>query len=219
MSTLRTQKVTPLDGETNLILGDSGDTVTIPAGVTLAGNIPAANLTGTLPAISGANLTNLPVPSPHTGNVTFPASQVASSDANTLDDYEEGTFTPVLQGGSTAGVTANGTGYYTKIGRLVSCDIRLNNVAISGGSGDAKISGFPFTMSNGGVSGAYGVALPLTYKVTHGGVRNGFYTGGGGTAIYGLESHSATGWAPWHIGDFFGTGNIYINLSIVYISS
>mgnify|MGYP006899650825 CR=1 FL=1 len=35
MSTLRTQKVTPLDGETNLILGDSGDTITIPAGATI----------------------------------------------------------------------------------------------------------------------------------------------------------------------------------------
>ena len=35
MSILRTRKVTPLDGETNLALGDSGDTITIPAGATI----------------------------------------------------------------------------------------------------------------------------------------------------------------------------------------
>tara|TARA_B110000438_G_scaffold223964_1_gene217672 strand:- start:1752 stop:2333 length:582 start_codon:yes stop_codon:yes gene_type:complete len=37
MSTLRTQKVTPLDGETNLILGDSGDTIALAAGATATG--------------------------------------------------------------------------------------------------------------------------------------------------------------------------------------
>ena len=35
MSILRTRKVTPLDGETNLALGDSGDTITIPSGATI----------------------------------------------------------------------------------------------------------------------------------------------------------------------------------------
>ena len=32
----------------------------------------------------------------HTGNVAFPATQVASADANTLDDFEEGTWTATL---------------------------------------------------------------------------------------------------------------------------
>ena len=68
MSTLRTQKVTPLDGETNLTLGDSGDTFTIPAGVTLAGSgasltgIDAINTVATIATTSGANadFTNIP---------------------------------------------------------------------------------------------------------------------------------------------------------------
>ena len=46
MSTLRTQKVTPLDGETNLILGDSGDTVTIPAGTTIVNSGTATGFGG-----------------------------------------------------------------------------------------------------------------------------------------------------------------------------
>jgi hypothetical protein len=46
MSTLRTQKVTPLDGETNLTLGDSGDTVTIPAGANIVNSGTATGFGG-----------------------------------------------------------------------------------------------------------------------------------------------------------------------------
>lgn len=50
--------------------------------------------------------------------ITFPASQSASTDANTLDDYEKGTWTPVDNSG--AGLSFSvATGFYTKIGRLV----------------------------------------------------------------------------------------------------
>jgi len=37
------------------------------------------------------------------GGITFPATAVAASNANTLDDYEEGTWTPTIIGTSTAG--------------------------------------------------------------------------------------------------------------------
>lgn len=50
------------------------------------------------------------------GQLKFPAAQYASSDANTLDDYEEGTWTPSLGGNATYSVQ---TGTYTKIGRVV----------------------------------------------------------------------------------------------------
>jgi hypothetical protein len=133
MSTLRTQKVTPLDGETNLILGDSGDTVTIPAGVTLAG--------------SGASLTNLAA---HTGNVAFPATQVASADANTLDDYEEGTWTPVVGGaGGTSGQSYSAQiGRYTKIGSAVYCRFMVALTTLGTVSGNAEIQGLPFAINS-----------------------------------------------------------------------
>ena len=152
----------------------------------------------------------------HTGNVAFPATQVASADANTLDDYEEGLFTPTLEGASSSGTTATGTGYYTKIGRLVNVGVRFGNVAVSGGSGEAKISGLPFSVSTV-ASGAYGVCFPMTYKVTHRGQIDGFYTAG--TALYGLSSFSTTGWSGWAFSDFYGNGNIYINLSVSYITT
>jgi hypothetical protein len=81
--------------------------------------------------------------------ITFPATQSASSDANTLDDYEEGTWTPVITGLTTAptGVTYSGqNGRYVKIGSLVyvACDLTLNSVG-SGGAGRVAITGLPFT--------------------------------------------------------------------------
>jgi hypothetical protein len=54
--------------------------------------------------------------------ITFPATQSASSNANTLDDYEEGTWTPVV-----GGVTLTGAGRYTKVGRLVSISFANQN--------------------------------------------------------------------------------------------
>jgi len=57
-------------------------------------------------------------PSASGAGITFPATQSASTDANTLDDYEEGTWTPVDSSG--AGLSFTGvTGTYTKIGRQV----------------------------------------------------------------------------------------------------
>ena len=80
--------------------------------------------------------------------LTFPATQVASADPNTLDDYEEGTFTPAIAGSATSGTASYSvqTGVYTKIGRTVFFRIYL---LWSGGtgSGSALITGLPFAIS------------------------------------------------------------------------
>jgi hypothetical protein len=94
------------------------------------------------------------VPSSGTG-ITFPASQSASSDANTLDDYEEGSWTPTITGSSsnpTVTYTAQ-TGFYTKIGRMVSIQGRVGLSARTGGGGNLRISGLPFA-NGGGLAGA-----------------------------------------------------------------
>ena len=79
--------------------------------------------------------------------ITFPATQSASSDANTLDDYEEGTWTPVLGGsGGTSGQTySKQSGRYTKIGRQVICNFEVTLTAVGTVTTYAVISGFPFT--------------------------------------------------------------------------
>ena len=54
--------------------------------------------------------------------VTFPATQVASSDANTLDDYKEAAWSPVISAGSGTPTTVTvNSAVYTKIGRVVVC--------------------------------------------------------------------------------------------------
>jgi hypothetical protein len=91
---------------------------------------------------------------PQTGTgITFPATQNASSDANTLDDYEEGAWTPNLKfGGANTGITYqsyNLPGFYYKIGGVVffSCTQYLSNKGSATGS--ATISGLPFTTAQG----------------------------------------------------------------------
>ena len=79
------------------------------------------------------------------GGITFNGDTAA---ANALDDYEEGTFTPVLRGEGTAGTYTAATlvGQYTKTGRSVSVTIRFTNITInSPGSGDINITALPFT--------------------------------------------------------------------------
>tara|TARA_Y100000004_G_scaffold138011_1_gene156470 strand:+ start:1025 stop:1645 length:621 start_codon:yes stop_codon:yes gene_type:complete len=71
--------------------------------------------------------------------------------ANTLDDYEEGTWTPVFEGGTTAGTYTYQTaqeGSYVKIGNLVHLCCNLNAInTVTAGSGQLFVSGIPFPQS------------------------------------------------------------------------
>jgi hypothetical protein len=73
--------------------------------------------------------------------ISFPATQSSSADANTLDDYEEGTWTPIC---STAVTSSNGT--YLKIGSVVLFSIVCN--ITSNASGAAFTLSLPFASSS-----------------------------------------------------------------------
>ena len=103
------------------------------SGVTSDGTRMTASTTigvgGATPSTSGAG-------------ITFPASQSASSDANTLDDYEEGTWTPT--DGSGAGLSfTNVEATYTKIGRFAFFEFQVTYPSTVSGA-DTRINGFPF---------------------------------------------------------------------------
>jgi len=91
--------------------------------------------------------------------VAFPATQVASSDANCLDDYEEGTFTPTIVGLTTAGVGVYTLqqGKYTKVGNLVTFQVFITWTAHTG-TGNMIISNLPFTSGANFWSGSIGYA-------------------------------------------------------------
>ena len=120
----------------------TGTIITTAGGAAISGTTGAFTTTvgvgGATPSTSGAG-------------ITFPATASASSDANTLDDYEEGTFSPTLRGTTTAGTgtysTQNGT--YIKIGRSVTVFGYIRWSAHTG-TGSMQIGNLPFTsFSNG----------------------------------------------------------------------
>lgn len=94
-------------------------------------------------------------PSTSGAGITFPATQSASSDANTLDDYEEGTWTPSLTSSSGSLTTvSNGTGNYTKIGNCVTVTCAPSITTNGTGSGRLIISGLPFARGKNQLTGA-----------------------------------------------------------------
>lgn len=97
--------------------------------------------------------------------ITFPATQVACSDANTLDDYEEGTWTPTYFGQTTAGTatyTGGRGGQYTKIGNQVTAWFSLTNLSCTGASGNMIVGGLPFVANMAsGVRGSYSGCIRL----------------------------------------------------------
>ena len=72
--------------------------------------------------------------------------------ANYLDDYEEGTWTPVVSDASTGGNIAGGFnlgGLYTKVGRLVTVRFNVDNIQTAGmtAGNQLYIQGLPFTVA------------------------------------------------------------------------
>ena len=115
-------------------------------GVQIRLRIPAAGGVQAVTTISVGDAT----PSSSGAGITFPETQSVSSNANTLDDYEEGTFTPAVTGSTTNPTVSYNWryGYYTKIGNQVTLWFGYNVGSISSaGSGDLRVT-IPFTSSN-----------------------------------------------------------------------
>lgn len=83
----------------------------------------------------------------------FPATQVTSADANTLDDYEEGTWTPALTA-AVGTVTTTASGKYTKIGRMVTVSCYIDVTGAASNTGALTVTGLPFACASGDSSGS-----------------------------------------------------------------
>lgn len=149
------------------------------------------------------------------GQIKFPAAQNASSDANTLDDYEEGTFTPGMTfGGSATGVTfSNRDGRYVKIGSMVWVGLRISLTNNGSGNGDAVITGLPFTTitapdaARGLLSAEYwantsGVVGALFAAVGSGSTSAELRTGGASAAAW-LTDSNITNTATIYLGGWY----------------
>ena len=155
-------KTTPVDAD-EMPLADSASSFSLKKltwanlKATLAtwigGNLIAGSFTSLVSSTTGKVATTLGVgnatPAGTGAGITFPASQSSSSDVNTLDDYEEGDWTPTLTRDVAPSLTYTAQiGKYVKIGRQVTLNGSLFFTVTSGGSGLIYINGFPFAANN-----------------------------------------------------------------------
>jgi hypothetical protein len=142
------------DSNTGIFFGT--DIIGFSEGGTECGRFNSSGNLQTIGTISVGNAT----PSTSGAGITFPAAQSASSDANTLDDYEEGTWTPTDNSG--AGLTfTNPRGVYTKVGRVVTAHFNLTFPSTA--SADNITISLPFTSANLFGGGTYGNAGCISY--------------------------------------------------------
>jgi hypothetical protein len=113
---------------TNAISISSGQRSTFPTTIGVGGATPSTSGVG----------------------ISFPATFSGSSDANTLDDYEEGTWTPAVSfGNGTNGITyTTQSGGYIKIGAQVTVWAQVVLSSKGSSAGSARITNLPFTNAN-----------------------------------------------------------------------
>jgi hypothetical protein len=143
---------------------DTSLNLNVPTGKAITLRTNGANA-----AIVNANGISIdPSVTPSSGvGILFPATQSASSNANTLDDYEEGTWTPAwaFSTSGSAPITVQ-FATYTKIGRSVNLSARFYTNSISSPTGNATITGLPFTSSSQ-IGGVVGEILRFATSITN----------------------------------------------------
>jgi len=135
--------------------------IQIPLSISSAGAVSALTTfaAGTTIGVGAAT------PSASGAGITFPATQSASSDANTLDDYEEGTWTPSQGAGLTVTGTFTSSGTYTKIGRQVLVNGRLTATTLATSAGGIMCGGLPFTVERSTLGAAVAQVFNLTTQI------------------------------------------------------
>jgi hypothetical protein len=159
-------------GTFGVCVGGTGSTTNVFT-VDGSGNVVATSTIKGATTIGVGNAT----PSASGAGITFPATQSASTNANTLDDYEEGTWTPTVgTNNGTATTYTIGTAYYTKVGRLVNVSGKITptNGTLGTTNSWVRITGLPFvagssTSTGSGINSANlnnGVATLIAYSST-----------------------------------------------------
>jgi hypothetical protein len=133
--------------------------------------------------------------------ITFPATQSASTDANTLDDYEEGTWTPTVASSSGSITSYSSSGQYIKIGSLVVLQFQYIITNNGTGSSSINVSNLPFagtTNTSAGVireiavNGFTGSVYLSGTTTLQASVYNSTYPGGTNYNVKGTVSYQAT---------------------------
>ena len=163
--------ITTADTSGNLQLQTAGTTALT---ISSAQAITMAGRTTNPTTISVGNAT----PSTSGAGISFPATQSTSSDANTLDDYEEGTFSPTITFASgSVGITySQQQGKYVKIGDNVFINIYMILSSKGSSTGQLSMESFPFACI-----GSFNAFAPLAPRglINTGGSPVSLYANGG----------------------------------------
>jgi hypothetical protein len=183
--------------------------------LTASATIPVSDLTGTLPVANGGTGVTTSTGSGNTvlstqpsfgstigvggatasasgSGVSFPASQSASTDPNTLDDYEEGSCTITIQDSAGNSATMGGSNVfrYVKIGAFVHVSGTLNWTSISALAAGSRIQfhGLPFVVNNVGnyrAPAIFGSSASGSFNITRAEIAGG--ADNGNTFVFGTR--------------------------------
>ena len=129
-------------------------------------------------------------------------------------EYEEGTWTPVLKGGTTDGSsdTGTGSGRYTKIGNICHIQMEFSNQSLSGETGFLKISGLPFTAGSTGGQEVHGIGSMHNFSWTADTIPV-LYVTVSNTYLGGTQAVNGSPWSTWSVTN--GT-YLYFRMGLVY---
>ena len=137
----------------------------------------------------------------------------SATAANHLDDYEEGSFTPAYAFDSgSVGMQSGSRGDYVKIGNLVHFQIYMATDSISSPSGDATITGLPFTTGDNSSSSAV-IGLLYRFGTDFGGELK-VRVGQDSTVLSPFKNASNSTSATRFQGSDFTSGSAYNNLHV-----
>jgi len=140
-----------------------------------------------------------------------------ASDANYLDDYEEGTFSPTLRGNNTNSTgPITGTANYTKIGRIVHIKLAFTNkTGTDLPSGEyVQIHGLPFTVSGTQVA-PFGMNYNISFNSSY---QYFFYLANGSTVAHGYYNRNANTYQAWGT-DQWRQSQIYHENTFTYMTN
>lgn len=158
--------------------------------------------------VSPTGLISLPL-----GQLAFPAMQNPSANANTLDDYEEGTWTPTIKfGGASTGITYGPAtlGRYTKVGRLVTASAICTLTSKGTSTGGVTLEGLPFAAVADTIYTSVAVGYAAGFSAITGAVLAMMQPGASRILIYHSNSGSSVGLTNANLTN---TSAIYLTVS------
>ena len=218
-SEIKADKWSPASG-TSATIGDSGDTYTVPSGVTLA--VASGATISNSGTASGFGLTGW---SSSSGNL-LPASASAgiylgvnsATDSNLLHDYEEGTWTPTFFDAASGGnqlSTSSAAGNYVKVGNLIRINSRSTISSISGATGGnaVRMRGLPYAIYNAAGNDAIGKAEIWSTGASIDSELTALPSDAGAVAMFKYRASASTSRPSSLTVDNLSTGNIVSSLT------